>query len=157
MNTNRQRAPPSACTHSVPSAPTTRIKTNQQRTPQPTNKEHQSYCPTAAFSRPATASRSTMGWQTVTASPHDRIQGIACHKERQQLSFRHRAVWKIHNIPHHPKVVRIAISRRPTQRSNPFQPMTPRFDKFFQAATGKTPYIWQCRLACGDPQPGAKG
>ena len=30
-----------------------------------------------------------------------------------------------------------------------------RFDQFFHAATGNTPYLYQCRLACGDPPTGA--
>ncbi len=33
--------------------------------------------------------------------------------------------------------------------------MKPRFDTFFEAATGHSPYLWQCRLACGEPPEGA--
>jgi len=33
----------------------------------------------------------------------------------------------------------------------------PRFDAFFQAATGNKPYGYQCRLACGTPPPRANG
>ena len=31
----------------------------------------------------------------------------------------------------------------------------PQFDAFFRAATGHTPFAYQCRLACGEPKPDA--